>query len=117
MRDSDRVSSKKGRGSTVTQSLIEQLDDLSPERKAMLNRLRRVEGQLRGIQRMIIEEKDCCDVLLQLSAARKALQNACMEILKNYISICMTDDLSENDVDVKRLQKLIEALVDIAPIK
>ena len=45
-------------------SLLEKLDALPPHRKAMLNRLRRVEGQLRGIQRMIIEEKPCYDILL-----------------------------------------------------
>ncbi len=66
-------------------SLIERLENLPQDRKAMLNRLRRVEGQLRGIQRMIIEEKPCYDVLLQLSAARKAMQRACIEILKNYL--------------------------------
>ena len=60
-------------------SLIDLLENLPQDRRAMLNRLRRVEGQLRGIQRMIIEEKPCYDVLLQLSAARKAMQNASME--------------------------------------
>lgn len=83
----------------------------------MLNRLRRVEGQIRGIQRMILEEKDCCDVLLQMSAARKAMQNACMEIVKNYMTQCTSFKDENGDVDMNRLQKLIEALVDIAPIK
>ncbi len=96
------------------------LDHLSPERKAMINRLRRVEGQLRGIQRMIVEEKDCCDILLQMSAARKALQNTCVEILKNDISTCMNSSIHHNDSeapDLVHLHKLIEALVDIAPMK
>ncbi len=101
----------------MTQSLIEKLDDLSPEKKAMLNRLRRVEGQIRGIQRMILEEKDCYDVLLQLSAARKALQNACIEILRNYIALCMIPDDGKDSMDMDRLEKLIEALVNIAPIR
>nr|WP_321499331.1 metal-sensitive transcriptional regulator [uncultured Dethiosulfovibrio sp.] len=97
--------------------LKDRTEDVSPDRKAMLNRLKRVEGQIRGIQRMIVEEKDCCDVLLQLSAARKAMQNTCIEIVKNYMSQCMVSKEEDGTVDVDRLQKLIEALVEIAPIK
>lgn len=89
----------------------------SPEKKAMTNRLKRVEGQIRGIQRMIDEDKDCCDILLQLSAARKAMQNACLEIVKNYMSHCMISKSDDGEVDFDRLQKLIEALVEIAPIR
>ncbi len=90
--------------------------DLTDEKKSMINRLKRVEGQIRGIQRMIEEDKDCCDILLQLSAARKAMQNACLEIVKNYMSHCMIST-NDGEVDFSRLQKLIEALVEIAPIK
>ena len=95
-------------------SLIERLKNLPQDRKAMLNRLRRVEGQLRGIQRMIIEEKPCYDVLLQLSAARKAMQRACIEILKNYLQKCVHEAKSP---DFENLEKLIEALVEISPAR
>ncbi len=94
------------------ESLIEKLDNLPPERKAMLNRLRRVEGQLRGIQRMILEDKQCYDILLQLSAARKAMQKACIEILKHYIQKCVTE---AQKPDVINMERLIEALIDISP--
>lgn len=93
-------------------SLIERLENLPQDRKAMLNRLRRVEGQLRGIQRMIIEEKPCYDVLLQLSAARKAMQRACIEILKNYLQRCVHEAKAP---DFDNLEKLIEALIEISP--
>ncbi len=93
-------------------SLIERLENLPQDRKAMLNRLRRVEGQLRGIQRMIIEEKPCYDVLLQLSAARKAMQKACIEILKNYLQKCVHEAKAP---DFDNLEKLIEALIEISP--
>lgn len=93
-------------------SLIQQLDNLPPEQKAMLNRLKRVEGQLRGIQRMIIEEKPCYTILVQLSAARKAMQQACIEILKGYVQKCLV----ENDpLDIDELERLIGALVELAP--
>jgi DNA-binding FrmR family transcriptional regulator len=95
-------------------SLIEKLEKLPKDRKAMLNRLRRVEGQLRGIQRMIIEEKPCYDILLQLSAARKAMQKACIEILKNYLQKCIHEARTP---DFDNLEKLIETLVEISPAK
>ena len=95
-------------------SLIERLENLPQDRKAMLNRLRRVEGQPRGIQRMIIEEKPCYDVLLQLSAARKAMQKACIEILKNYLQKCVHEAKAP---DFDNLEKLIEALIEISPAK
>lgn len=97
----------------VKMSLIEQLEKMTPEQKAQLNRLKRVEGQLRGIQRMIIEEKPCQEILLQLSAARKAMQNACIEILKSNVRKCLEESGSPN---MEELEKLISTLIDIAPI-
>jgi len=94
------------------ESLIEQLEHLSPEQKAMLNRLKRVEGQLRGIQRMIIENKPCHNILVQLSAARKAMQQACIEILKNYIQKCLA---TKGLADTKELEALIAAMLDMTP--
>ncbi len=94
-------------------SLIEQIDNMAPQQKAMHNRLKRVEGQLRGIQRMIIEEKPCQEILLQLSAARKAMQNACIEILKGYVKKCLAES---GTPDMDELERLIATLIDIAPI-
>ncbi|MBL3593617.1 MAG: metal-sensitive transcriptional regulator [Synergistaceae bacterium] len=94
-------------------SLIKELDELSPERKAMLNRLKRVEGQLRGIQRMIIEDKPCHATLVQMSAARKAMQQACIEILKNYVRKCLAE---QGETDLGEMESLIGTLIDIAPI-
>ena len=95
-------------------SLIEKLEKLPKEKKGMLNRLRRVEGQLRGIQRMIIEEKPCYDVLLQLSAARKAMQKACIEILKQQLQKCLHE---AKEPDFYNLEKLIETLIELSPSK
>jgi DNA-binding FrmR family transcriptional regulator len=95
------------------ESLIEQLENLSPEQKAMLNRLKRVEGQLRGIQRMIIENKPCHNILIQLSAARKAMHQVCIEILKNYIQRCLATKSLE---DTSELETLISAMLDLAPL-
>jgi len=49
-------------------------------RKDMLNRLKRAEGQLRGIQRMIADDEPCLDIATQMSAVRKALDSACVRM-------------------------------------
>ncbi len=93
-------------------SLVHDIDTLSPDRKAMLNRLKRVEGQLRGIQRMIIEGEQCQPILVQLSAARRAMQQACVEVVKGYMKHCIEEGSSAPE---EEMEKLVRALVDMAP--
>lgn len=94
--------------------LTEHIDDLPEERKAIINRLRRIEGQLRGIQRMIIEEKPCVEVLTQLSAARNAMQQACVEIIKKNMYKCIRES-TNTDKNIEELEKLVSALINLAP--
>ncbi len=62
----------------------------SPEvsREAIVKRLKRIEGQLRGLQKMVIEERDCEDIVTQLAAVRSAIDNVGALVLNNYIKIC-----------------------------
>lgn len=61
-----------------------------PVSKEMLNaRLSRVEGQLRGLQKMITGDKDCESILVQLSAIRGAVDSVACLILKNYMTLCI----------------------------
>jgi DNA-binding FrmR family transcriptional regulator len=57
-------------------------------------RLRRVEGQVRGVQRMVEEDAYCIDVLTQISAATKALQAVALELLEDHLSHCVADALA-----------------------
>jgi DNA-binding FrmR family transcriptional regulator len=57
----------------------------------LLVRLRRTEGQVRGIQRMIEDDRDCQDVLQQLSAVRSALLNASASLARHYALQCLHD--------------------------
>jgi DNA-binding FrmR family transcriptional regulator len=59
-------------------------------RDAVLKRLRRVEGQVRGVQRMVEDDKYCIDVLTQISAATKALQAVALELLEDHLGHCVT---------------------------
>jgi DNA-binding FrmR family transcriptional regulator len=62
------------------------------DRKAdHLKRLRRIEGQVRGLQRMVEEEQYCIDVLTQISAATKALQSVALGLLDEHLGHCVAD--------------------------
>ncbi len=59
------------------------------DKKRLVQRLRRVEGQVRGIQRMIEEEKDCMDILVQVAAARAALDKVGLGIFEGHSRSCI----------------------------
>ena len=67
------------------------------EKKKIENRLNRVIGQLGGIKKMIDEDRYCGDILLQLSAAEKALENLGYIILKDHLNTCVADKIKKND--------------------
>ena len=56
-----------------------------------LNRLRRIEGQVRGLQRMVEQDKYCIDVLTQVAAATKALQAFSIELLEEHLASCVVN--------------------------
>ncbi|MGA8978916.1 MAG: metal-sensitive transcriptional regulator [Pedococcus sp.] len=61
------------------------------EKANHLKRLRRIEGQVRGLQRMVEEDQYCIDILTQVSAATKALQSFSLELLDEHLSHCVVD--------------------------
>lgn len=64
---------------------------------AYLKRLRRIEGQVRGIQRMVDEDTYCIDVLTQISAITKALQSVSLGLLEDHIGHCVVDAARDSD--------------------
>ena len=64
------------------------------DKDAVRKRLRRIEGQVRGLQRMVDEDAYCIDVLTQISAATKALQAVALQLLEDHLAHCVTDALS-----------------------
>ena len=60
-----------------------------------LSRLRRIEGQIRGLQRMIEQDKYCIDILTQVSAATRALQSVALGLLDEHLSHCVTQAAAE----------------------
>jgi DNA-binding FrmR family transcriptional regulator len=77
-----------------------------------LNRLRRIEGQVRGLQRMVEEDKYCIDVLTQVAAATKALQAFSVELLEEHLATCVVDAAKAGDGQAE--EKIREATDAIA---
>ena len=63
------------------------------EKKALLNRLSRIEGQIRGIRKMVEESAYCTDIIMQASAAAAALNAFNKEILSSHIKTCVSEDI------------------------
>ena len=78
------------------------------EMKSLLNRLSRIEGQVRGIRRMVEEDAYCIDILNQVSAANSALNSFSKVILSEHIRSCVAEDVREGSSD--KLDELIRIL-------
>jgi DNA-binding FrmR family transcriptional regulator len=78
------------------------------EYKDLLNRLNRIEGQIRGIKKMVEEDCYCIDILRQASAASAAINSFNKVLLANHIKTCVADDIREGREE--KLDELIEAL-------
>jgi CsoR family transcriptional regulator, copper-sensing transcriptional repressor len=91
------------------------LEDNAEAVQAHLKRLRRIEGQVRGIQRMVEEEKYCIDILTQVSAATKALQSLALSLLDDHMAHCVVDAArqggEEQELKLKEASEAIARLV------
>ena len=80
-----------------------------------LKRLRRIEGQIRGLQKMVEDDKYCIDILTQISAATKALQSVAIGLVEEHLSHCVADAIAEGgpqaDAKVKEASDAIARLV------
>jgi DNA-binding FrmR family transcriptional regulator len=63
----------------------------SSDKESVQKRLRRIEGQVRGLQRMVEEDRYCIDVLEQVSAATRALQSVALKLLEDHMALCVAD--------------------------
>lgn len=72
----------------------------SKEYKSLINRLNRIEGQVRGIRAMVEEERYCVDILTQVSAVQSALNAFNKELLSNHIKTCVVEDIRGGDETV-----------------
>ena len=76
----------------------------------LVNRLKRIEGQVRGIQKMIGENRDCESIVMQLAAVRSAIESAGALVLNNYMKFCFTAEEGKDkdkSVDVNSLARAV----------
>ena len=79
-------------------------------KQAALARLKRIEGQVRGIHKMIEEERYCADVLVQLSSVQEALRGVSKEMLRNHLKHCATHELTKGGAGAAQM---VDELVEL----
>ena len=79
------------------------------EKIKILSRLKRIEGQIRGIQGMIIEERPCSDIMVQMAAAKSALNQVSKLILENHVNSWFDSSVSSDDIS----QEMVTEVVDL----
>ena len=86
------------------------------DKAAYLARLRRIEGQVRGIARLVDEDTYCIDVLTQVSAVTKALQGVAVGLVEDHLGHCVRDAVASGGPDAGRVadEKVAEAAAAIA---
>jgi DNA-binding FrmR family transcriptional regulator len=92
-----------------------QVAGYSAEKEGIRRRLRRIEGQVRGLTRMVDEDAYCIDVLTQVSATTRALQSVALQLLGDHLSHCVHDAVAgggpDADAKIAEAQAAIERLV------
>lgn len=105
-----RVVFAEGDNQSLRDRNLMQLTDEKAKEK-LQHRLRRIEGQIRGVQSMLTEERDCREILQQLSAIRSAVQGVSVLLLEDYMSDCFVNLEDKTQQDREELLKdLIQLL-------
>lgn len=81
--------------------------------KESLIRLKRIEGQIKGVQRMVEEEKYCVDIINQINAVRRALEQVALGIMKRHLDSCVSDAIKKDKAreKVEELMKTIDKFI------
>ena len=82
-------------------------EDLEQDVQSLLARLRRIEGQIRGIQRMLEEDRVCEDIVTQLMAARSSLDQVGLRLLEHHVERCLCDDEAPEQA-VRNMQRALK---------
>jgi len=90
--------------------IVPRTDD---EKQAVINRLKRVEGQVRGIQRMVEEDRYCVDILVQISAINAALKKVGFTVTERHMKHCITHAVNDGEGDLA-IEELLEVLKQVS---
>ena len=86
------------------------MDNKEISKEDILNRMKKIEGQAKGIQKMIEEDKCCGDIMVQISAIRSAINKVGGLIMDRYIKECLKESLNDENSD-KSIEEIIETIV------
>jgi DNA-binding FrmR family transcriptional regulator len=89
---------------------------IEASKRAVSTRLKRIEGQVRGISRMVDEDRYCVDVMTQIDAVRAALQRVEQEILRDHVSHCVAHAFASGNTEDQR-EKVDELVAVIGKLK
>jgi CsoR family transcriptional regulator, copper-sensing transcriptional repressor len=89
------------------------------DKEALINRLHRIEGQVRGIERMVDEDRYCIDIITQISAITTALDAVAFKILDEHVNHCVAGALAAGDDDVaaEKSRELLDAVHRFAHVR
>ena len=96
----------------MTQTAAPHMHGYTKDRDALVKRLHRIEGQVRGIERMVEDDRYCIDVLTQIAAVNTALESLAFKILDEHVRHCVAGALASGDeVDAARkTEELLQAV-------
>jgi CsoR family transcriptional regulator, copper-sensing transcriptional repressor len=82
------------------------------DKEALVKRLHRIEGQVRGIERMVEDDRYCIDVLTQIAAVNTALESLAFKVLDDHVNHCVTDALASGNPEeaAAKSKELMEAV-------
>ena len=82
------------------------------DKEALTKRLHRIEGQVRGIERMVADDRYCIDILTQIAAVRTALEQVGAKLLENHVTHCVAEALASGDAAVaaEKSEELLAAV-------
>jgi DNA-binding FrmR family transcriptional regulator len=91
---------------------------LNQERQKIINRFRRIEGQIRGIEKLVEDEAPCLDILTQVSAVTGAVKKAGTEVIRIYLDRCLAETSGktekEREKKMAEFQKALSRYIDMA---
>jgi CsoR family transcriptional regulator, copper-sensing transcriptional repressor len=77
-------------------------------KKKNLARLARIEGQIRGLSKMVTEDRYCPDIMLQVTSVQEALRSVSRELMKNHLKHCVTDAVRSNGQATEMLEEVLD---------
>lgn len=84
---------------------------MTTDNKDIINRLKRAEGQLRGVQKMIEDDKECIDIVTQLTAVRSSINRTMGIVISNKINQIIENPVKDKEKQEEKLQKALELII------